>query len=182
MWRANSFEETLMLGKIEGRRRRGWQRMRWLDGITESMHTVLGRLWQWWWTGRPGVLWFMGSQRVGHDWATELNWLSKITKFERLHSFVVVQLLSHVTLCDPMDCSTPGFFVLHYLSEFAQTHVHWVSDAIQTSHFLLPSFSSCPKSFPESRSFPMGWLFTSGGQSIELQHQSFQWIIKVDLL
>ena len=128
--RADSLEKTLILGKIEGRRRRGWQRMRWLDGITESMHTVLGRLWQWWWTGRPGVLWFMGSQRVGHDWATELNWLSKITKFERLHSFVVVQLLSHVTLCDPMDCSTPGFFVLHYLSEFVQIQVHWVSNAI----------------------------------------------------
>ena len=45
---------------------------------------------------------------------------------------------SHPTLCDPMDCSTPGFPVLHYLSEFAQTHVLWVSDAIQPSHLLLP--------------------------------------------
>ena len=43
-WRADSFEKTLMLGKIEGRRRRGWQRMRWLDGITDSMHMGLGRL------------------------------------------------------------------------------------------------------------------------------------------
>ena len=75
MWRIDSLEKTLMLGKIEGRRRRGWPRMRWLDGITNSMDMNLsGDSGSWWWTGRPGVLWFMGLQSVGHDWATELNW------------------------------------------------------------------------------------------------------------
>ena len=74
MQRTNSLEKTLMLGKIEGGRRRGWQRMRWLDGITNTMDMGLGDSESWWWIGRPGMLQSMGSQRLGHDWATELNW------------------------------------------------------------------------------------------------------------
>ena len=68
------------------------------------------------------------------------------------------------TLCDPMDCSMPGFPVLHYLLEFAQTHVHWVSDAIQPSHPL--SFLSLAFNLSQLESFPMSQLFSSGGQSI----------------
>ena len=73
MWRADSFEKTLMLGKIEGRRRRGRQRMRWLDASLTQWTWVWANSGSWWWTGRPGVLRFMGSQRVRHDWATELK-------------------------------------------------------------------------------------------------------------
>ena len=73
---------------------------------------------------------------------------------------------SCLTLCDPMDCSKHGFPVLHYLPEFVQTHVHWVSDAIQSSHPVSPPFSSCPQFFPSIRSLPMSQLFMSGGQSI----------------
>jgi len=74
MRRVDSLEKTLMPGGIRGRRRRGRQRMRWLDGITDSMDVSLSEFRSWWWTGRPGVLQFMGLQRVGHNWATELNW------------------------------------------------------------------------------------------------------------
>ena len=77
MWRVDSLEKTLILGGIgaggEGDGR-GW------DGWMASP-TLCTWVWvnsgSWWWTGRPGVLWFMGSQRVGHDWVTELNWTEK---------------------------------------------------------------------------------------------------------
>ena len=84
-------------------------------------------------------------------------------------------------LCDSMDCSTPGFPILHYLPEFSQTHVHSVSDAIQPSHTLLS---------PSLPAFNLSWhqgLFQWVGSShqvdkiLQLQHQSFQWIFRVDL-
>ena len=74
MWSADSFEKTLMLGKIEGGRRRGWWRLRLLDGITTQWTWFWVNSRSWWWTRRPGVLWSIRLQRIGHDWATELNW------------------------------------------------------------------------------------------------------------
>ena len=73
MWRTDSLGKTLMLGKIEGRKRREPQRVRWLDGITDLMAMSLSKLGSWWWTGKPGMLQSMGSQRViRHNWTTEL--------------------------------------------------------------------------------------------------------------
>ena len=72
MWRADSLEKTLMLGEAGGEGYdRGWDG--WMASPTQWTW-VWGNSRSWWWTGRPGVLRFMGSQRVGSDWTTELNW------------------------------------------------------------------------------------------------------------
>ena len=116
-----------------------------------------------------------GPKTIGQDLMTKWQqWTS--------YCFSVIKLCP--TLSNPMDCSTLGFPVLHHLHQFAQTHVHWVDDAIQPSHFMLPLFSSCPQSFPASESFPVSRLFESGGQATEfqLQHQPFQWIFRTDFL
>ena len=70
------------------------------------------------------------------------------------------------TLCDPMDCSTPGFPVLHSLSEFAYVHVHWIRWCHPTISSYVVPFSSCLQSFSASESFPASRLFASGAQSI----------------
>ena len=73
VWKTDLSEKTLVLGKIEGRRRWGRQRTRWLDGITDWMDMSLSKLWELVMDREAGVLQSMGSQRVGHDWVTELN-------------------------------------------------------------------------------------------------------------
>ena len=84
-----------------GRRRRGRQRMRWLDGITDSMDVSVNSG-SWWWTGRPGVLQFMGSQRVGNDWATEQKWT------EQIH-----WTSHHIRTCCPGMGKVQGFSRFH---------------------------------------------------------------------
>ena len=105
MQRTDSQEKTLMLGNIGGRRRRGRQRMRWLDGITDAMDMNSVNSCSSWWTEKPGVLQSVGLQRVRHDWATELNWV---------YTYIAVQL--HPTLCKPMDCGLQGSSV-HGISQ-----------------------------------------------------------------
>ena len=99
------------------------------------------------------------------------------------HLFSWVHCCYSVKLCpshsDPMNCSAPRFPVLRPISKFAQTHVHWVSDAIQPSHPLLSPSSAFNCSQHQSP-FHLSQLFASGGQSIGASeyHQSFQWIFR----
>ena len=89
---------------------------------------------------------------------------------------------SCLTHCDPMDCSTWGFPVLHHLPELAQSHVHWVGDAIQPSH---PLLSASRPAFSLSGPFLMSRLFVHQVAKVlelQLQHQSFQWIFRTDFL
>ena len=127
--------------------------------------------------------------------ANEWCWISFHVPFGYLCVFlpcspnifvVVVQLLSRVWhFVTPVDCSTPGFPVLHYLPEFVQTHVHWVGDAIQPSH-PLSSPSPPALSFSQHQGL-FQWVLCSLYQvtkilKLQLQHQSFSWIFRVYIL
>ena len=94
----------------------------------------------------------------------------------------VVQLC--LTLCNPMDCSTPGLPVLHHLLEFVQTYVHWVTDAIQPPHPLSTPSPLAPNLTQHQSLFQ--WVSSSYQVArvleLQLQHQSFQWIVRVDFL
>ena len=135
IWGGDSLEKTLKLGKTESKRRKGEQRIRWLDSITDSI------------------------------------------QFSS-----VAQLC--LTRCDPMNHSTPGLPIHHQLPEFTQTHVHWVSDAIQPSH---PLSSPSPPAFNLSQHQGLFRWVSSSYQvakilEFQLQHQSFQWTPRTDLL
>ena len=125
------------------------------------------------------------GRRVGHNWS-DLAAAAVMLGFAiQQHESVICccsVAKSCLTLCDTMDCSTPGFSVLHYLQEFAQIHVHWVDDNIQSSHPLPP-----PSSFAFDLSQHQGlfqWVSSLHQVALvlELRYQFFQWMFKVDFL
>ena len=109
MQRAYSFEKTLMLGKTEGGRRRGRQRMRWLDGITDSTDMSLSKLRELVIDRETWLLQSMGLQRIGHDWATKLNWTIEANHVtQQFHGYVYSQekcvLTRHQQLSECWRC------------------------------------------------------------------------------
>ena len=107
-------------------------------------------------------------------------WFTSFIDSEKFFA-VVAQPLSRVQLCDPMNCSTQDFPVL-YLPEFAQTHVHWVSDAIQPAHPLLPPFPPALNHSQHQGLFQRVGSSYQVAKVLQLQHQSFQWIFRADFL
>ena len=154
MWTVNSLEKSLMLGKIEGKRRRGHYRIRWLDGITNALDVNSRR---WWGAGMPGVLQTTGSQRVGHDWATEqrewqatcqhktikdvLFWqilpcliCHLIHNLPSLHyhsnsEVQVICVLIHLVRSLPMDSQLKWTNTWHYIQSQANLNTHqWMNE------------------------------------------------------
>ena len=97
--RADSLKKTLMLGKIEGGQKKGPQRVRWLDGITNQWTWVWANSRSWWWTGRPGILQSIGSQRVGHNWVTELNWSTEYCCFHMMPVLLSSPIWAQTHIC-----------------------------------------------------------------------------------
>ena len=164
-----------MVGKIEAWRRKGQLRMRWMNGINDQWTWVWASSRSWWWTGNPGMLQSLGSQRVRHDWKTELNgWLYRenfdhkfFTYFkigqknmvQFSHSVVSYSLRPHELQHARLPCPSPTPGVHSNLCPSSR----WWHPAISSS--VVP-FSSCPQSLPASESFPMSQFFAWGGQSI----------------
>ena len=111
-----------------------------------------------------------GSMRFYRRCGQVLNFTNKE---ENAIVVVIVQYLSHVWFCNPKDCSMPGLQVHHCLPDFAQVYIHWIGDIIQPSHPLPPSSPFLLQSFPTSGSFPLSWLFASGGQNIGASASAF---------
>ena len=164
MRRADSLEKTLMLGKIEVRRRRGWQRIRWLDGITDSMDMGFGRLWELV-VDREAWCAVVHGLTNGHDWETELNWVA-------VSDSAILWTAAR----------QPSMFFIISPSFLKLISIELV---MPFNHFILCRPLLLPSTIPRIRVFSkwMGSLHQMAKTlEFQLQHQSFQRIVSVDFL
>ena len=151
MRRADSLEKTLMLGKTEGRRRRGWQRKIWLDGIMDSMDTSLSKLREL--VMDREAMQSMESQRFGHDWTTKLNWTDDICMWAHT-------VISHrYRWYRFMHRSFGGIFCVSFslLTVILHTRNTW---GIHLGHYC--TWWACPYRYLLDLSQPCGWTSPSG--------------------
>ena len=160
-------------------------------GCLEPQEFIVSWFWRWegqnWAISRVGFLWGLSPRLADGRLLSVLTWSLLFVHtgvslcIQITYSCSVTQLC--LTACDPMDCSMPGSLVLHHLLEFAQTHVHWASDAIQPSLLL----SSPSPAFSLSQHQGLFQWVSSSHQvakvlEFQLQCQSFQSIFRVDYL
>ena len=178
MWRTDSLEKTLMLGKIDRRWKgdnRGWDG--WMASLTQWTWVLVNSR-SWWWTGRPGMLQFRGSQRVGHDWATELNW--RIIFTDILFSSVAQ---SCPTPCSPWTAAHQAS--LSIINSQSLLKLMSIESVMPSKLLILCRPLLLPSSvFPSIRVFK--WVSSSNQVvkvlEFQLQHQSFQWIFRTSFL
>ena len=122
-------------------------------------------------------------RKITHNQIVQNQWYRTTILHIKRHDMFSSVAQSCPTLCNPMNCSTPGLLVHYQLPEFTQTHVHWVGDAIQPSH---PLSSSSPAPNPSQHQGLFQWVNSlhkvAKVLEFQLQHQSFQWTPRTDFV